>query len=266
MKGTTIFVAVIVVIVAVAGIVVYVQNVTDFPNKVNTSTSVLMNSGTIITINSSDQVMYGGAAAPHEFYGIDFNLSLNNYYILTGSWESTGKSLVWVLGNNEFYAEYPIPDETTGMLNQTLLPSSYGNYTLVVAGYPGDRISVIKSIEVRNYTPSQVGSFSIPKGTKINSVEIYSFYLNRPGVLAGSFTTGGGIYSYSLLNSPSNDNWGSASVTDYNSSATPALVEFNLSQNPPLVFGPGNCSIIFEGGTFYVNQTLAFFYFYDNSS
>lgn len=264
MNGRTIYATVIVVTIAMASIVVYAQNPTDFPNR-NASASVILHSGTVITINSSDHVMQGGALGNYTFYEIEYNLSLSSYRILSGSWKSTGLSLVWIEGDNELILEYPIPHETHGFLNQTLLPSTYGNYTLVVAGYPGDKISIMSSIELTNYTPSQVGTFSIPVGTEINSPEIYSFYLDRPGVMVGSFYTGRGAYSYSFLNSPSNNAWGSTFVSDYNSSAMPALTKFSLSQDL-LVFGPGNCSIYFGGGTFYVNQTISFLFFYDNSS
>lgn len=265
MNGTAILATIIVVVMTVAGTAIYVHYDTSVPGTMNPSSLVSLHSGTVIPITLADRAMYGGAAIPHEFYGIEFNLSLNGYYIITGSWESTGKSLVLIVGDNEFYAEFPLPDESRGILNQTLLPSSYGNYTLIIGGYPGDVIRITRSIEVQSYTPSQVGSLSIPAGTEIYSPKVYSSYLDRPCVLVGSFTTGGGTYSYSFSNSPSSNNWATTSVTNYNSSAKPAFIEFNLSQNP-IVFGPGNCSVSFGGGTFYVNQTLLFLFVYDDSS
>lgn len=262
----TVLATAIVVVIALASIIVYNQGPIDFTNRANTPASIILHSGTIITINSSDHAIRGGAGArDYTFYGIEYNLSLSGYYVLSGSWKSTGKSLVWIVGDNELIVEYPVPNEMHGILNQTLLPSTYGNYTLVVAGYLGDKISIMSSIELENYSPIQVGSFSIPAGTQINSTKVYSVYLDRPGVMVGSFNTAGGIYSYSFSNSPSNNRWSSTSETDYNSSALPALVKFTLSQNP-LIFGPGNCSIDFSGGTFYVNQTIEFLLFYDNSS
>lgn len=266
MYNKTVFTTAIVVIIALATIAVYVQGPTDFTNRANTPTTIILRSGTIITINSSDHVIHGGAGAlDYTFYGIEYNLSLSGYYVISGSWKSTGKSLVWILDDNEPILEYPVPNEFSGILNQTLLPSTYGNYTLVIAGYLGEKISIMSTIELENYSPIQVGSFSIPAGTQINSTKVYSFYLDSPSVMVGSFSTPGGIYSYSFSNSPSYNNWASTSVTDYNSSAMPALVKFSLNQSP-LIFGPGNCSIDFSAGKFYVNQTIEYLLFFDNSS
>lgn len=213
--------------------------------------------GTLIVINTSDKEMVGGAmitASSPRFYGLAYNIDVYGHYILNGSWKSTGLTLVYLFVNNRPYMATPVPDETSGQLNQTIWT---GSYTLVIAGYPGDRILVTSSMGIHSYVPYRVGSFLIPGGTYIHSPETYSFDLNQSAILVGSFTVGG-MYYYSLFGAG-----GGFSAASYNISAKPGLNTFSVTDSPPLSSGQYNFT--FVGATFYVNQTMEFVLYYDNS-
>ena len=151
----------------------------------------------------------------------------------------------------------PLPDATSGILNQTLIP---GQYTLVIGGYPGDVISIVNTIEIQSYLPQQIGDFNIPAGIHIDSSTTYSFYLYQPGELVGSLTTPAGVYTFSLYGSSGSG----FTVACSNSSARSTTISFNLGPNSQ-VFGPGYYNLTFSSG-FYVRQTLEFLYYYDYST
>lgn len=262
MNDSVILAIVIAVVIAVSGIVIYVQNDSNPSSPIFQTTSVILKSGTVLNISSSDTKMIGGAEihnfTTNGYYAQEYRLNVGNYSIISGSWESSGKTLFWIFGSNEIFMETPLPEETHGILNQTLLPAEY---TIVIGGYPGDTVSITSPIALRNYTPYQIGSFSIASGVHISSPKTYSFYLNEPGLLVGAFTTGGGEYSYSLHNSNGNG----FGVMCFNTSAKPTLNSFNISWYSQ-TYSPGYYNLTFSEGTFYVNQNMEFLYYYDNST
>lgn len=219
-----------------------------------------LKSGTHLTITNQDKKMLGGAMIvnfnTNGYYGLEFNLSIGENSIITGSWSSTGKSLVWFFMDSEVYMETPLPDLTSGVLNQTMVP---GHYTLVIGGYPGDIVSITDTIQIRNYSPQQVGNFCIPAGTHISPAETYSFYLNQPGELVGELTTPDGAYSVSLH---SNSGVGFTSGCS-NISAKSATISYSLGPNYE-VFAPGYYNLTLSNG-FYVGQGIEFLHFYDYS-
>lgn len=254
------FTLAIVITIVTAGAATYME-FGLVPSRVANPSFSDLKAGAQITITSNDTKMLGGAEitsfAVNGYYAVEYNLNLDDNSILTGGWSSTGQSVVWVFINGAAYMETPQPDATHGVLNQTLIP---GQYTLVVGGHPGDVISIIAPMEIHNYTPQQIGNFSIPAGTSINNVTTYSFYLNQPGELVGEITTPAGIYSFSMYSSSGS---GFASGCS-NSSAESTIISFSVSPHSQ-VFGPGYYNLTFSSG-FYINQILEFVYYYDYST
>lgn len=251
---------VLVVIVAVAGTAVYLNFGTGPSNSTNPSFSELK-AGINITITKNDAKMLGGAAIvnfeTNGYYAVKYNLDLEHYTILTGSWKSTGDSLIWIIVHDMTYASTPLPDATKGILNQTLVP---GQYTLVIGGHPGDVITITDTIQIQSYVPQQVSNFSLPAGTHIGYVTTYSIYLSQPGELVGIFTTPPGTYYFSLYNSSGlGFSYGCS-----NSSAQPTSFSFKLGPGFE-IFGSGYYNLTFSAG-FYISQTLQFLYFYDYST
>lgn len=253
MRGINSFTVSIVILLVSGGLVVH-----TYAANGNDPSSLPISSGTVMVITTSEQQMTGGGmitASSPRFYGFTYNFEVRGHYILNGSWDSTGLTLVYLFIDNYPYLSTPVPDATRGVLNQTVWT---GNYTLVIAGYPGDRIEVVSSIGIHGYVPYRVGSFVVPAGTSINSPMTYTFHLNKSAILIGSFTVGG-IFNYAL-----NGIGVGFSVTSYNSSSKPSLNSFWVHDSPPLA--PGNYYFTFNEGTFYVNKTLEFVLYYDNSS
>lgn len=220
-----------------------------------------LRTGASIHITTNDTKMIGGTVITsfqhNGYYGVGYNLQINENSVITGSWTSTGKTLVWIFIVGEPYMETPLPSSTAGSINETLLP---GQYTLVIGGYPGDVVSITNSIEIQNFVPYQIGNFSIPAGTYINSSTTYSFYLNQTGQLVGAVTTPAGIYSISLYSSTGNG----FSTACYNISSKAGTMTFSLGPNYT-VFGPGHYNLTLSSG-FYVNKTLKFLYYVENSA
>jgi hypothetical protein len=213
----------------------------------------ILNAGSVIVINSLDKEMVGGAAIPTKYYGITYNLDLKGNFILSGTWSSTNKSIVWLMNDNVTYMELPTPRETHGVLNQTIFA---GYYTLIIGGYIGDRILITSSIKT-SYNPFKVGSFKIPAGSYFydyNGTSSFSLNLSEPAILVGS------LYAKS--------NYGISLTSDngqrFSTSASgPYLIKFGLNNG---IYYPGSYDLSFWGTVFYVNQTLEFIYYYDNSS
>ncbi|MCL6002520.1 MAG: hypothetical protein M1556_02605 [Candidatus Thermoplasmatota archaeon] len=226
----------------------------------NGSTVIIPADKTII-INSADS---GAPAGPMVtstspiYHYVTYEIQARGYYILTGSWRSTVSSLFLVDGINTVFIDPPSPYETQGTVEKTLSP---GDYYIEIGGWVGDRVTITSSIEAKSYFPYVVGSFNLPSGTTLTGPKTYSVYLNQSASLMGSFTVGGAFW-FSISSSS-----GSASFGSYNTTSKPSLYVFNpFSQysSPPV--GPGLVNITFAQGTFYINQTLEFIYYVDNST
>lgn len=220
--------------------------------------SLPVSAGTVIAINSTYREMVGGGAitpSTHRFYGLTYNLSLSGNYTLTGQWKSTGKSLVYLYFDGRPYMETPTPEKTHGLLNQTLWP---GDYTFVIAGYRGDLITITSAIVLQHYTPHAVSVFTLANGTEISSPQSYSFSLSEPGIMLGALSVGG-QYSYGL-----HGTGGGFSTTSYNASSPNGTAVFNLGDAVQL--SPGNYTLSFSTGKFYVNHTIRFVLYYNNST
>lgn len=217
--------------------------------------------GSHIMINKNDKQMLRrvDSNSPYDngYFAVEFPLKLNNDSILTGSWDSSGKSLVWLYVDRSPYMNVPFPDSMNGTLNQTL---GEGQYTLIVGGQPGDVITITATIAVSAYTPHQISNFSIQAGTNIKSGARYSFHLDKPGELVGSITTREVPCSISLHNSTAQV----FSWTSYNSSAQLSSITFKFSVNST-VFAPGYYTLTFNG-VFNVSKTLNFIAYYNNST
>lgn len=246
-------------VVAVAGIAVYVHMGIPSGNSSHPALSDLQK-GTHITITANDKKMIGGTVVTsflnNGYYGLTYNIDPTNYSILSGSWSSTSKSLVWLYIDNVSYFSTPLPESTSGVLNQTLSP---GHYTLVIGGYPGDVISIMNPILLNGYVPSQVGNFSIAAGTHVRSATSYLFNLSQPGELVGDLTSPAGKYSLSLYNTTGIGFGESCN----NSSAKPGPLQFTLSPEYQAL-APGHYNLSLSSG-FYVNSTIHILYFYDYS-
>lgn len=260
MSRNAIYAFAIAMIIAATGTSVYLQlgiGQTHYSNPTFTE----LKTGTIMHITSNDTKMIGGTVIlsfqKNGYYAVEYNLDINETSVITGSWSSTGKTLVWIFNVEGIYMETPLPSSTNGSLNQTLLP---GQYILVIGGYPEDIVSITSTFGIQSYVPHQIGTFSIPAGTYVNSTTTYSFYLDLPGEMVGSLTTPAGIYSISLYSSTGDGFTTSCS----NLSSTSGTMAFSLGPNSP-VFGPGYYNLTLSGG-FYVNQTLEFLSYYDNST
>lgn len=250
----------IAVVILASGIAVYLQSGNEYPGYTNPSFSELK-AGAHIIITENDTKMLGGANIinfeTNGYYAIQYHLDVNDNSIITGSWTSTAKSLVWVMIDGAAYMATPLPDATHGSLNQTLLP---GQYTLVIGGGLGDVISIVNPIQIQSYVPQQIGDFNITAGTHINSETTFSFYLDQPGQLVGVLTTPAGVYSISLYSSSGSG----FSTASSNSSAKPATISFSLSPYSQ-IFAPGHYNLTLSSG-FYVSQTLKFLQYYDYST
>ncbi|MEM4056914.1 MAG: hypothetical protein QW578_07750 [Thermoplasmatales archaeon] len=252
-------IAIVISAMITAGGFLYVHEVYNPPENGKIPSSLPIPSGTTIVISTSDRKEIGGlviTASTLHYYAITYEINVTGRYILTGSWSSSGETLVYLFVNNQPYMETPVPDELNGNLNQTIWN---GSYTLVIGGYPGDVIHINKEIEISSYVPYVVGTFIIPSGTYVNSPRTYFFNLNKPAILIGEFTAEGCPYEY-VLNGTS----GGFSVGCYNSSSKPVVVSFSTVINSHLM-NPGNYEFEFVTGNFYVNSTLEFLYYYDLS-
>ena len=215
-----------------------------------------LKTGARIVITENDTKMVGGGMITsfknNGYYGVIYNLYIPTISIITGSWISSANSLVSIERVGEVSMESPYPHSTQGRLNQSLIP---GNYNLIFGGSSGDVITIMSSLQINTYIPSQVGTFNISSGTYTNSSTSYSFYLNKPAELVGSLVTPPGIYSISLYT-----NGSGFSISCFNSSAKSTLISFKLGTNSE-IFSAGNYTLTLSGG-FYVNETLEFLYFY----
>ncbi len=257
LKIVSVVVTTLVVVLAATGIYLHFSS---SPPKPAPATFSDLTAGTQFTITNNDQKMIGGGCIinfkTNGYYGVKYNLVLESNTILTGTWRSTGETLVWLMVDGVPYMSTPLPDATRGILNQTMVP---GQYTLVIGGHPGDVISITKTIEIQSYIPQQIGNFSIPAGTHINSDSVYPLYLSLPGEMVGSFITPSGAYSYSLYNSTGIG----FSVGCSNKSTQQSNVSFTLGPSYQF-YGPGYYNLTFVG-EFNVTQTLEFLYYYDYS-
>lgn len=260
MSARVVYALAIAAAIVASGTVIYLQTGIGSQNYPTPAFSELK-TGANIHITTNDTKMMGGTVITsfqkNGYYGVGYNLQINENSAITGSWISTGKTLVWVFNVGEPYMETPLPSSTSGSLNETLLP---GQYTLVIGGYPGDVVSITNSIEIRNFVPYQIGNFSIPAGTYVNTSTTYSFHLDKPGELVGSLASPAGIYAVSLYSSTGNG----FTTACFNSSAKPGTMTFSLGPNSP-IYGPGYYNLTLSSG-FYVNQTLKFLYYFDNST
>jgi hypothetical protein len=215
-----------------------------------------LKTGAHIVITENDTKMLGGTMITsfknNGYYGVIYNLYIPVTSIITGNWISSANSLVSIDRVGEVCMEAPYPHSTHGYLNQSLIP---GNYKLIFGGSSGDVITIMSSIEINSYIPSQVGTFNIESGTYINSSTSYTFYLNKTAELVGSLVTPPGIFSISLYT-----NGSGFTLSCFNSSAKSTIISFKLGSNSE-IFGPGNYTLTFSGG-FYVSETLEFLYFY----
>ena len=264
-KAIVVIVAAILVIVTI-GILFYSPGQLHNPLEVisvqgNVSSSVVIPSGKTIAITPWDEGMRGGAMITFStpiFHSVTYELNVEGYYIITGSWKSTGETLFFVVKNQTVFMEFPTPNKSSGILNQTLSP---GIYAIIIGGWVGDVVSITSSVELRSYVPHKVGSFMIPSGTVIVGPKTYSIYLDQPASLSGSFTVGGS-YWFSLENSSFSSSFGS-----YNSSSEPYLYSFDpFSPNSQPPLNPGFYNLSFAKGTFYINQTMEFVYIFDYST
>lgn len=250
----------IVLVVTAAGTATFLQPSSDSTVRPFPMSSGLK-AGTHFTITKNDGKMMGGTEMvsfqKNGYYAIEYSVKIVKNSIITGSWNSTGESIIWVLIDRAAYMETPFPDATSGILNQTLTP---GQYTLVIGGHPGDVISISSSIEIRNSKTYQVSDLYIPSGTHIDSQTTYPFHLNQSGELVGTLATPPGDYTLSMYSSAG---LGFTTACS-NSSAVPSTISFSYGPNSQ-VYGPGNYNITFSGG-FYVKQTVEFLYYCDNSS
>ncbi|MEM4091208.1 MAG: hypothetical protein QXQ46_10820 [Thermoplasmatales archaeon] len=251
-------IAIVISAMITAGGFLYVHEVYNSPANGKIPSSLPIPSGTTIVISTSDRKEIGGlviTASTLPYYAITYEINVTGCYILTGSWSSSGETLVYLFVNNQPYMETPVPDELSGNLDQMIWN---GSYTLVIGGYPGDVIHINKEIEISSYVPSAVGKFIIPSGTYVNSPRTYFFHLNKPAILIGEFTAEGCPYEY-MLNG-TNGTSGGFSVGCYNSSAKPVVVSFSTITNSHLM-NPGNYEFEFVTGNFYVNSTVEFLYY-----
>lgn len=250
----------IALIIASSGIAAFIHFSADQSRYTVPSLSEL-SAGTHITITRNAMKMLGGGMIvnfqTNGYYAYEYNIDLKNYSIITGSWTSTGKSLVWLMVDGMAYMDTPMPQVTNGTLNQTLVA---GNYTLVIGGYPGDVISLINPIKIGEYKPHQIGNFSISAGTNISTGTSYHFYLSQPGQIVGTVTTPPGEYSFSLENS-SGIGFGFASL---NSSAQSSSATFSIGPYWQIL-SPGHYNMTFSGA-FHVTQKIEFLYYYDYST
>ena len=154
MNGTAILTTVIVVVIAVASVAIYLHNETNNSGRANASTYVVLKAGTVITINPKDtNTTDGGNGSYHTgytYYSVAYRFNVSSNSILKGSWKSTNWSFAWAIPYNYTLVNTPV-GQTNGTLNQTLVP---GNYLLVFGGNQGDKITIVNSIEVQNYTHS----------------------------------------------------------------------------------------------------------------
>lgn len=246
--------------IVASGVAFCVHNENSISQSTDPPSFAKLQSGAVITITSSDTKEVGGGEiveggfSTNGYYAVIYHLEVRNYSLIRGSWQSNGGSLVWLYGNGEVYMGTPLPEKTEGVLNQTMVP---GNYTLIIGGHPGDRITITSSIQIENFTLVEATSFNIPAGTYISSIRTYTFYLNEPAELVGEFTTGGAFY-YSLFSSPQGYGF---SVGCSNNSEKPVSTQFSISLDAPF-YQAGYYNLTFGSGTFYVNQTLEFIYFY----
>ncbi|MEM3191419.1 MAG: hypothetical protein QW292_04860 [Candidatus Parvarchaeota archaeon] len=224
-------IAIVISAMITAGGFLYVQEVYNSPENGKIPSSLPIPSGTTIVISTSDKKEMGGIVTTTFYYAITYEINVTGCYILTGSWSSSGETLVYLFVNNLPYMETPVPDELSGNLDQMIWN---GSYTLVIGGYPGDVIHINKEIEISSYVPSAVGTFIIPSGTYVNSPRTYFFNLNKPAILIGEFTAQSCPYEY-MLNGTS----GGFSVGCYVSFSKPVVVSFSTIINSHLM-NPGN--------------------------
>ncbi|MEM4056836.1 MAG: hypothetical protein QW578_07350 [Thermoplasmatales archaeon] len=155
-------IAIVISAMITAGGFLYVHEVYNSPANGKIPSSLPIPSGTTIVISTSDRKEIGGlviTASTLPYYAITYEINVTGCYILTGSWSSTGETLVYLFVNNQPYMETPVPDELSGNLDQMIWN---GSYTLVIGGYPGDVIHINKEIEISSYVPSAVGKFITP--------------------------------------------------------------------------------------------------------
>ena len=154
MNGTTILTAVIVVVVAVAGIALFLNHEANNPGQANLSTYVILKSGTIIIINpaGTNQTSVGNEQYQngYTYYTVAYRFNVSCNSTLSGSWESTNYSFAWSLPANYSLINTPV-GQTNGTFNQTLAP---GSYFLVFGGNQGDKITIVNSIEMQVRTNS----------------------------------------------------------------------------------------------------------------
>ncbi len=241
------FSALIVIVGASTGFYALASSAPIFPAQVH----IPIHAGKSIHITGLDRQLTGGTSRPMKYLGEAIPFTLSRTGTLTGSWDSTGESVVYVTGLNWVWMELPMPYEHSGSLNQTL-PA--GQYSLIYGGYAGDIIFVRSTIGISYQTPHSISSLRIPEGAVIqtnDSSVSFSFSLSEPGTIVGSFLTSG-PFSFSVsITAPGTSNVEGLSCGfsfgDMNSSA-------GVTDSGPLTtpLEPGSYTLTFSGSNEFV--------------
>ncbi len=169
-------------------------------NHIINSSGALVGAGSILYISDKSEKINSGLPGQPSYYCGEFNFSVSSLVTLSGNWTSTSKSVMFVTGNSQVWAELPVPYYRSGNLNQTLGP---GDYSLTYGGSPGDSIHITKSIKLTPLAVKSISTLIIPDGTMINataSIQEFNFSIQQNGTIVGSFTSLG-AYTVTIENS-----------------------------------------------------------------
>lgn len=241
------------VIIAVVGLVVtssfgvVLISANDFThlgtNYVKSSPTSLIENGTILNITENSKEFPYGPGYAH-YYGEQIDFTISSYMTITGAWNATSRSIIWVSSINEVWAEIPFPVNSGGTLNQSLAP---GSYALTYGGFPGDNIDIARSVELVSLNVRSVTSLDLKTGTVINafsSHQTYSFNVTQECTVVGSFDALG-PFSFSVFAS-------NGIGIEYGGSHTGYSYSVSLSQ--PI--SAGNYTVAFNGGPFKLTSTV----------
>lgn len=156
------------------------------------ASKVIFHLGATIVINSSDVGSRDGpmsSSFSKIHHSISYLLDVKGYYLLTGSWRSSGESFLYIYNSSRLVVtlEPPYPFENHGTINMALSP---GNYTIWMGGYVGDRISITSDWKLDCYSSENV-TLTLPQSANNTTSNPQTFLFHNV-----SFTLFG-VNSYS---------------------------------------------------------------------